>query len=230
MPFFPLHDRNALKFIPFQIVTVTLIVLNCLIYLAMTLGVGNGLDTPSLADAGGLVLLPASILQDGWIGPDDLQPLMGYAFLHGGPMHLIGNMAFLWVFGDNVEDRMGHLRFLVFYLLCAAAAGLAHIVTTADLGIPVVGASGAVAGILGAYIFLFPRIRVWVIVMMRLPVRLPAFLLIGGWIAYQVVMFFADPGGAAGVAWATHVGGFATGLFLAMLLVPKVRRGGDAEI
>ena len=114
--------------------------------------------------------------------------LVTYAFLHGSWMHLGGNMLFLWVFGDNVEDALGHGRFLVFYLLCAAAAGYGHALTEPVSIAPLIGASGAVAGVIGAYLVLHPKVRVWVLAFGRLPLRLPAAWVLSAWIAFQLVM------------------------------------------
>ena len=141
-------------------------------------------------------------------------------FLHGGWMHLIGNMWYLWIFGDNVEDRMGHLRFLAFYLLCGLAAGAAQVALSAQSDIPMVGASGAIAGVLGAYLLAFPYARVSTLIFLGFfitVVQLPAFVLLGFWFVIQFFsglesMTIAHVGG--GVAWWAHVGGFVVGMAL----------------
>ena len=143
-------------------------------------------------------------------------------FLHGGLFHIIGNMWFLWIFGDNVEDAMGKLRFLVFYLICGVAAALTHIAFTPHSQIPLVGASGAIAGVLGSYFLLYPRARVLTFVFF-FPfifdiVALPAVIYLGMWFLLQVL--YAPAGGA--VAWFAHIGGFICGLVLTPLFV---RRG-----
>ena len=129
-------------------------------------------------------------------------------------------MLYLWIFGDNVEDAMGHVRFLVFYLLCAAFAGFAHALLEPSSIVPLIGASGAVAGVIGAYLVLHPKVRVWVLALGRVPLRLPAWLLLAGWIAFQV--FMALGGGDRQVAWWAHVAGAIAG---AVLVVPMRRRG-----
>ena len=145
-------------------------------------------------------------------------------FMHGGWMHLIGNMLYLWIFADNVEDRFGHGRFVIFYLLCGIAAALAQALPDPQSQIPMVGASGAISGVLGAYLLLYPRAHVLVLIPLG-PlgqiVRLPALLVLGLWFAMQLLSeMFAPPG--AGVAFRAHIGGFVAGL----LLLPLFRRRG----
>jgi membrane associated rhomboid family serine protease len=133
-------------------------------------------------------------------------------FLHGSWMHLIGNMWFLWIFGDNVEEAMGHVRYVFFYLLCGLAAALAQIFVVPDSTIPMVGASGAIAGVLGAYLILYPRARVrclWILIIFITTIVLPAWLLLGLWFLSQ---FFIPM--HSGVAWMAHVGGFVCGAAL----------------
>ncbi len=146
-------------------------------------------------------------------------------FLHGGWMHLIGNMLYLWIFGNNVEDSMGHVRFIVFYVLCGVAAALAQGWFYPESTIPMIGASGAISGVLGAYLLLHPRARVLVLIplgfIMQL-VRLPALFVLGLWFAMQLLSeLFADPN-SPGVAFRAHIGGFVAG----MALIPffKYRR------
>ena len=141
-------------------------------------------------------------------------------FLHGSWMHLLGNMLYLWIFGDNVEDRMGHGRFLLFYLLCGVAATIAQLFATsyADLNIPNLGASGAIAGVLASYLVLFPRQRVRV-VLIAWVIPLPALLVIGGWFLLQVLYqmnYTSD-----GVAYMAHIGGFIAGLLLTFVFRKK---------
>ena len=216
MAFIPLHDQNPLKIIPFQRVTLGIIVLCCTIFVIQRM--------LPIAEAGSLLhnlgLVPASFLKrtplptQAPLIPVELTILTA-AFLHGGWVHLIGNMLFLWVFGDNIEDSMGHVRFAVFYLLCATAAGLAHVLSMPDSTTTLVGASGAVAGILGAYLVLHPRVKVLVLLFRRVPVVLPAYLLIGAWLLIQ--LFNVWSGNSAPVAWWAHIGGFVAG---ALLIVP----------
>jgi membrane associated rhomboid family serine protease len=146
-------------------------------------------------------------------------------FLHGGWMHLIGNMLYLWIFGNNVEDAMGHARFLAFYVLCGAAAVFAQALPAPDSTIPMIGASGAISGVLGAYLLLYPHARVLVLIPLgafsRL-VYLPAMVVLGFWFALQLLStLLADPN-QPGVAFGAHAGGFVAG----MLLIPLFKRRG----
>jgi membrane associated rhomboid family serine protease len=141
--------------------------------------------------------------------------LVTYMFLHGDWWHLIGNMLFLWVFGDNVEDAMGSIRFLFFYLLTGVAAGLAHAYANIGSDVPLVGASGATAGVVGAYIMLYPRVKMWSLAFMRIPLKLPAWIVIAAWLATQV--FFIVAGIQDGTAWWAHIGGFAAGVLLVVI-------------
>ncbi|MBN9022227.1 MAG: rhomboid family intramembrane serine protease, partial [Rhizobiales bacterium] len=147
----------------------------------------------------------------------DWATLFTYAFLHADFWHLLGNMVFLWVFADNIEDAFGHLRFLLFYLLCAAGAGYVFLLSDPDAQTPLVGASGAVAGVVAAYLMLHPRQRVWILVLMRIPVPLPAFLVLGFWVLFQFYsIIVAQPDEQ--IAWWAHVGGLATGALLVLVL------------
>ena len=133
-------------------------------------------------------------------------------FMHGGIMHLVGNMLYLFIFGDNIEDRLGHLRYAVFYLVCGILAGLAHVLTNLDSTIPSLGASGAISGVMGGYILLFPKRRVRVI-MLQMVTQVPAYVALGLWIVLQLVEGYVSQG-RGGVAYAAHVGGFIAGLVL----------------
>lgn len=143
-------------------------------------------------------------------------------FMHGGIAHIAGNMMYLWIFGDNLEDAMGHLNYLIFYLLCGVLAGLSHVFSTAYFGqsllIPSLGASGAISGVLGGYIILFPRrsVHVWFLFTIF---SVPAFLAVGLWFVFQIVNGMGALGGeeASGVAYAAHIGGFIAGLILVKL-------------
>ena len=139
-------------------------------------------------------------------------------FLHGGWLHLLGNMLFLWVFGNNVEDRMGRLRFLLFYVVCGYAASYGFALLNDDSAEPLIGASGAIAGVLGAYLVLYPKARVWVLVpfLVFLPLRLPAWLVLGFWFVLQAVYSNGDGVSDAGtVAYAAHIVGFLAGMAIA---------------
>jgi membrane associated rhomboid family serine protease len=142
-------------------------------------------------------------------------------FLHGGWLHLIGNMWFLWVFGDNVEDEFGHIGFIVLYLFCGLVAAATQIVTAPSAEMPMVGASGAISGVLGAYIVMFPKVRVQTLVFLGIfitMIRVPAYLMLGYWIVIQVLGALPQLGGGeGGVAFWAHVGGFAAGALIAAL-------------
>jgi membrane associated rhomboid family serine protease len=150
--------------------------------------------------------------------------LLTSMFMHGGWMHLLGNMLFLWIFGDNLENRMGRFRYLIFYLLTGLAASLAHVISTFTFGdnpfIPSLGASGAISGVLGGYLVLFPKRQVKVI-LMRMLTTVPAIVAIGLWFVLQLVQAFgviaAGPQSGGGVAFMAHVGGFVAGLILVKL-------------
>ncbi|WP_328422106.1 rhomboid family intramembrane serine protease [Streptomyces sp. NBC_00443] len=144
-------------------------------------------------------------------------------FLHGGWLHLLGNMLFLLIFGNNIEDRMGHVRYLLFYVVCGYAASYGFALLNDDSAEPLIGASGAIAGVLGAYLVLYPKARVWVLVpfLIFLPLRLPAWLVLGFWFALQAVYSNGEGVSDAGtVAYAAHIVGFLAGMALAWPLKP----------
>lgn len=156
--------------------------------------------------------------------------LFSSMFLHGGFAHLGGNMLYLWIFGDNLEDLMGHLKFMFFYLICGVFASLAHVFCTLSMHgndlIPSLGASGAISGVLGAYILLFPQRRVTVIFMRQL-MHVPAYVCLGIWIVFQLLESSGLLGGSsdgAGVAYAAHIGGFVAGVVLVKLFVKDKNR------
>ena len=159
-------------------------------------------------------------------------------FMHGGWMHLLGNMLYLWIFGDNVEDRLGHFRYLVFYILCGIAATFAQVLVDPNSNIPNLGASGAIAGVLGAYLLMFPRGSVRVM-MGRGIIPMPALIVIGFWALLQFLSGFGaiastEQTGGGGVAYMAHVGGFVAGLVLAVLMggtrqEPRLRVKRSAE-
>lgn len=135
-------------------------------------------------------------------------------FMHGNLAHLLGNMLFLWVFGDNIENRIGHFRYILFYLICGFFAAIAQVLTDINSVVPMLGASGAISGVLGGYMVLFPKNRVYVVVMRFLIQTVPAYVALGIWIAYQIILGLLTPSGAGGVAYAAHIGGFLAGLIL----------------
>ncbi|HGJ65698.1 TPA: rhomboid family intramembrane serine protease [bacterium] len=158
-----------------------------------------------------------------------LFPLFTSIFLHGGWFHIIGNMWYLWIFGDNVEDRVGHFRFVIFYILCGVSAGLIHGFTSPNSGIPTIGASGAIAGVMGAYFVLYPRAKIWTLVPIFFFVQfieIPAFFFLGFWILMQFFMGTFSLGIGSmqgGVAWWAHIGGFATGALLIFIFQKRQR-------
>ncbi len=213
--FVPLHDSTPLKVIRFQLVTLTIIALNVVMYL--TTGAFNSEQTMA-AIASGWGMVPGELLGQlppviGYDPVPEPVTLVTYQFLHAGWWHLISNMLFLWVFADNVEDAYGHPAFAMLYLLCGIAAGLAHVLLMPFSDAPLIGASGAVSGILGAYVVLFPRARVWILLFMRLPLRIGALWVLGGWFLLQVFSYWMDRGNnEVSVAWGAHIGGFLAGL------------------
>jgi membrane associated rhomboid family serine protease len=218
----PLKDDlpSALK----PVVTVTLIASCAAVFLWQ-----RSLDAASSRRAvAALGAIPAVLLTQARL-PPDLQWIPRFAspftsmFMHGGWMHLLGNLLFLWIYGDNVEDAMGHWRFLAFYLLCGVAAILAQALSDPNSPYPIIGASGAISGVLGAYLLLFPRARVLTLVLLPFfftTLRMPAMLLLLLWFAVQLISDLAVPDGGASVAFRAHIGGFLTG----MLLVPLLKR------
>ena len=132
-------------------------------------------------------------------------------FMHGSIMHLLGNMMFLFVFGDNLENLIGHIRYVAFYIFCGLAAAIAQIIMGPDSVIPMLGASGAISGVLGGYLLLFPQRRVRAIIFNFLT-EVPAFVALGLWIVYQIILGYLTPAGTGGVAYAAHIGGFIAGL------------------
>lgn len=166
-------------------------------------------------------LFPAAVTDGG-----EYRGLLTSMFLHAGLLHLGGNMLFLWIFGDNLEDQMGHVPFLAFYLACGLLAALAQVATDPHSMIPTVGASGAIAGVMGGYLLMFPRARVDILVIFIIFFKvftIPSVIMLGVWLAFQILGGFGSAGDA-GVAYWAHVGGFAAGLALTLPL--WLRRGG----
>ena len=211
--FIPLHDNTPLRVIRFQLVTVLIIAANVVIYL--TTGAFTS-DQVLMAVATGYGLVPGELTGLAPVAAFDPIPepftLITYQFLHAGWMHLMSNMLFLWVFADNIEDAFGHVAFAMLYLLCGIMGGLAHVVMAPGSLAPLVGASGAVSGVLGAYLMLYPKARVWILLFMRLPLRIGALWVLGGWFLLQLVSLLMTEAGEVGVAWWAHIGGFLSGL------------------
>ena len=167
-------------------------------------------------------MIPAQVLHG-----QRLWTLITSMFLHGGFLHIIGNMLFLWIFGDNVEDAFGHWGYLGLYVLSGIFGSVLHALLAAGSQVPTIGASGAISGVLGAYLILYPRARVLTLVPIFFFIRiihLPAFLLLGFWILLQVLYGCASAPGTTGVAYFAHIGGFGVGVVLALLIRNRMRR------
>ncbi|MCP3053755.1 rhomboid family intramembrane serine protease [Aurantimonas marianensis] len=219
--FVPIYDANRLRRIRFQYVTVGLIAVNVVIYLVFA---GTG-ETGAYLSAFEITygFIPAVVngyadLPPQYVAVPGALNFVTYAFLHLNFWHLLGNMLFLWVFGDNVEDAFGHFRFLGFYLACAAAGAFAHSLAMPESEATLVGASGAVSGVAAAYLMLHPRVWIWVLALGRIPLYLPAWLLLISWIGLQFLLFLM---GAEDVSYAAHAGGILTGLALTLVLRQK---------
>lgn len=211
-------DRNLTPFVNYIFIAA-----NILVFVFLQ-GTGNNLEFTYAFST-----VPAEILTGNDIATNGLQPtpipvygtLITSMFMHGGWAHLGGNMLFLWVFGDNIENRLGHIRYIIFYLLCGIIASLCHVfisgASSPNSLIPSLGASGAISGVMGGYLFLFPKRKVKVF-MGRGITQVPAFVALGIWIVFQVIsgmgMLGGTEGGGGGVAYAAHVGGFIAGLLL----------------
>jgi membrane associated rhomboid family serine protease len=229
--FIPLYDTNRLRHIKLQYVTIGLIAFNMLIYFATALG-GEQFSNAAVLSLG---FIPSVVHDSVELAPQfvvipESLSYVTYSFLHADIFHLGGNMLFLWVFGDNVEDALGHVRFLLFYLLCAIAGAFFQGLVAWDSQVPLIGASGAIAGVVAAYLMLYPRVKVWVLAFARIPLRIPAFIPLILWILFQIVMFAA--GGEDQISWACHVGGIIAGAVLVLILrnrgVPLLA-GADGE-
>ena len=220
----PLHDDNPTELRP--VVTVALIAACVLVFLWQV----------SLGEAGyrravyALGFIPAVFFGERVLPPEAvlLPPeltIVSSMFLHGGLWHLAGNMLYLWIFGNNVEDAMGHGRFVAFYLLSGLAAALSQGLVKPDSTIPMIGASGAVSGVLGAYLLLYPHARVLVLIPLGFfsqLVRVPAVLVLGLWFVIQILSSLAADPERGGVAWFAHIGGFVAG----MAMIPFFKRRG----
>lgn len=210
----PIKDSNPTE--RFPLVTVLFIAINVLVFLyQLSLGPGRG---PSWTTS--FALVPARLFHPGASAagamPAELTVVTSM-FLHGGLLHLGGNMLFLWIFGNNVEDAMGRARFLLFYLLCGFVASMGHALTDTRSAVPMIGASGAVSGVLGAYLLLYPRARVLTLFTLGFFVRMievPALFVLGFWFIFQFLSAMVAGGGGGGIAWYAHLGGFLAGLVL----------------
>ena len=218
----PLRDINPTRSIPF--VTIALIVTNVLVFLYE-----QSLDRRAFVDliatAG---LIPHQVTND--VGPAVARDLLTSMFLHSGWLHLLSNMWYLWLFGNNIEDVLGSFRFSVFYILCGILAALSQVAVNPDVLVPIIGASGAIAGVLGAYLVLFPGARVQSLVFFFYFIRfieIPAIVVLGFWFLLQFaygLAAFSDPA-TGGVAYFAHIGGFVAGAGLIYLFKATGRPG-----
>jgi membrane associated rhomboid family serine protease len=225
---FPIGDDNSDRKIT-PMVNYLFIAINVLVFVLLQGFGGNDVFTYAYSLVpqeiiSGIDITSTQIITDaltGETGRIDHQPtplpvyfnFLSSMFMHGGFMHLFGNVLFLWVFGDNIENRLGHIRYAAFYLVCGFAAALAQIIMDTDSIIPMLGASGAISGVLGGYLLLYPKRRVRAIVFSFLT-EVPAYVALGIWIAFQIIQGYLSPPGTGGVAYAAHIGGFITGLVL----------------
>ncbi|MBI3812070.1 MAG: rhomboid family intramembrane serine protease [Nitrospirae bacterium] len=213
----PLHDDNPTETMP--IVTVALIAA-CTVIFFYQLSLGPRAEEHFVYQYGAIpaVLFGQEALPRGMAAIPAPFSLITSMFLHGGFMHLIGNMWYLWIFGNNIEDAMGHVRFIGFYLICGVIAAMSHALTDPGSVMPMIGASGAISGVLGAYLLLYPRARVYVLIPFGFffwRTYVPAFLVLGFWFVLQLISGTATVGGGGGgVAWFAHIGGFLAGMVL----------------
>ena len=221
--FLPLYDGVPLAYLKAPLVIRALIGACAAAWLLTGLGLLPVSEHRIVAGLGVIpaVLFGTAALPQGLPLVPEPITLVTSLFLHGSFLHLAGNMLFLWVFGDNVEDGMGHARFLVFFLLCGIAACLAHCLMNPLSTAPLIGASGAIAGVVAAYLILYPRVKVWALYFGRLPLQVPAMYAIGFWILLQVGSAFLS--GDQDVGWFAHLGGLAAGA----ALTPMLRRRYD---
>ena len=222
----PLRDTTQSRSYP--IVNITIIVANCLVYFLQT-----GQEGPRLNEfimTYGLVPARYSMpaIGSSFTVSQQLFSFISFMFLHGGFWHLLGNMWTLYIFGDNVEDRLGSARYLLFYLLGGIASGLSHLLLNWHSPVPTIGASGAIAGVMGAYFLLYPKSRVLTLIpILFLPylVELPAYFFLGLWFVMQFLSATLAPAGGGGIAWWAHIGGFVFGMVLLKLFlrIPESR-------
>lgn len=208
---FPIRDHNPSGRTPY--VTWALIAINVVVFLSYY-PVLSGNEYKLASFWADWALIPERVS-----GGASVHTLLTSMFLHGGWMHLLGNMLFLWIFGDNMEDSFGHGWFLIFYLACGLAADVVQVFSAPNSQVPIVGASGAIAGVLGGYLLLFPKARVDIIVIIFVFFKtftLPAWIVLGIWLALQLFGGFSSPAGEGGVAYWAHAGGFIGGIILAL--------------
>lgn len=218
----PLRDENPTKTFPF--ITITIIAINALVFW-YELSMGSQLDTVISKFA----VIPYNITHNP-ADPKVFFTLITSLFFHGGIAHILGNMLYLWIFGNNIEDRLGHIKFIIFYLACGIVASFGQIITKPYATLPMIGASGAISGVLGAYILMYPRAKILVLIpffyIWRI-VKIEAVWFLGFWILLQFILgtssyVLMDASEKGGVAWFAHIFGFFSGiLFLKLLLKNK---------
>jgi membrane associated rhomboid family serine protease len=213
--FIPLKDLNPRRTYP--VVNILLILTNVIVFLYQLTLTPHQYKAFVMANA----TIPShfsSFLNGHGTFDAAFLPIITSMFLHSGFMHIAGNMLFLWIFGDNVEDYFGHLPYLLFYFVCGVGSGLAHIIFNLHSSLPALGASGAISGVMGAYIILYPRARILTLVLLFF-IPIPAFVILGYWFLLQFVAGVSTVGAAAtgGVAWWAHIGGFLLGMFITVL-------------
>ena len=218
----PLRDFMPTR--RFSVITVAIIVVNIIVFAYELLAEAGGTLDQTFYTMG---VVPFKVTHT--FGLAVAFSFLASMFLHGGFMHIIGNMLYLWIFGNNVEDSMGRLRFLVFYLMTGIIASAAQVFASPNSRLPSIGASGAIAGVLGAYIVLFPRARIQTLFVLGYLVRLaqlPALLVLGFWFVLQLFSGLMSFGmtQTGGVAWFAHIGGFVAGLVLVRLFTPRRRQ------
>jgi len=214
---FPIRDTTASKNYP--VVNTAIIAVNVLVYLLQT---AQGTYLERFIFIYGLVPARYSVAQlaERFTFGQQAFSFLSFMFLHGGFWHLLGNMWSLYIFGDNVEDRMGPIRYLAFYLLCGVISGLSHLALNLESPVPTIGASGAIAGVMGAYFLLYPSARILTLIpIIFIPyfIEIPAYVFLGIWFFLQFLNAAGSSGAAGGVAWWAHIGGFVAGMILIKL-------------
>ncbi|WP_420100495.1 rhomboid family intramembrane serine protease [Bosea sp. (in: a-proteobacteria)] len=222
--FVPLYDGVPLRFTRLGFVTYGLIATCVLLQLALWRWPGQQGEIAIMAGFGLIpsVLFGQAQLPEGLVHAPAMLTLFSNVLIHASFAHLVGNMLFLWVFGDNVEDAMGHGRFVAFFFLCGLGGSLAHAAVYPQSDQPLIGASGAISGVIAAYLMLYPRVRVWGLAFKWIPVHIPALYTLSGWILFQAASAWFDPQGSVG--WWAHLGGLATGAALTPLFIRRELR------
>lgn len=226
----PLRDTNPSRNYP--VVNIGLIAVNVLVYF-LEMSQGGNIDR--FVFTYGLVPARYTVPEISSYFTPFQQGLsfLSFMFVHGGFWHLLGNMWSLYIFGDNVEDRLGPVRYLLFYLLCGLASGLSHMLLNLNSNIPTIGASGAIAGVMGAYVILYPHAKILTLIpIIIIPwfVEIPAYFFLGIWLFMQVISAAGSAGGAAGIAWWAHIGGFIFGMLLIKLVTMIPTLGISARV